>query len=282
MKYRVAFSPKLRDMVEELPCEVLDEAPNVLDLSKMGNGVSGILMFLTDDLRCEGLKESFAICRKEYDSLFFLIADAIDCREGLKPGGAMRMTRIARELGVVLGLSDSEMWILEHSCVLRDIGKLKISNDILLKKSVLSYEEWVLLKSHPKLGADILNGLGIFPELVPVIESHHESYDGDGYPLGIEGEQIPFLARVLKVVDVYCAMTSFRIYRSYIASYEEGLEHLREERGKHFDPQVVDAFIEAKIVEKEMSDKSHRSDESDRSDRSDSSEVSDGERQGRE
>ncbi|MCX8064734.1 MAG: HD domain-containing protein [Candidatus Hydrogenedentes bacterium] len=251
MKYRLAVSLGQNERTGKVFAEDVEDFPHVIDLSGEKVSLSGVLMILTDNVSNEGVRDAIDVCRNEYDSLFFLIADAIDCRESLKPGGARRMVKIARYLGSVLGLSTSEQWVLEHACVLRDIGKIQVSNEILLKKSVLSYEEWIMLKSHPKLGADILKGLGIFPELIPVIESHHECYDGDGYPLGIEGEEIPFLARVLKVLDVYCAMTSFRIYRSGIATKEEALEHLKDERGKHFDPKVVDAFIEAKVVERE-------------------------------
>lgn len=249
MKYRVVVSPELELALSNLLLGTDSDMPQVMNFTEAGKGISGAIMVLSGDLSHINIKEVLSTCRREYEGLFFLIADAIDCREGLKPGGARRMVKVAQCLGAELKLSPSDQWVLEHACVLRDVGKLKVSNDILLKKSVLSYEEWVLLKSHAKLGADMLSEWGIFPELVPVISAHHESYDGDGYPLGLEGEQIPFLARVLKVIDVYCAMTSFRIYRSSIATKEEAVEHLKEERGKHFDPRVVDAFLRAGIVD---------------------------------
>ncbi len=251
MKYRVIVSPDLEVSVESFLSEGGKEIPEIVPITQAREKISGAIILLVNDLSNKDLEEVISQSRNEYDNLFFLIADAIDCREGLKPGGARRMVRVAQYLGPELNLSPSEQWILEHACVLRDIGKIEIPNEILLKKSVLSYEEWVMLKSHSKLGADLLGKLGIFPELVPVISAHHESYDGDGYPLGLEGEQIPFLARVLKVIDVYCAMTSYRIYRSSIATKEEAIEHIKEERGKHFDPKVVDAFLRANIVEKD-------------------------------
>ncbi len=226
-----------------------DDIPIIIDSQNESAFFSGVIMAITQSSQIDTVIDIMHTVRNEYDSLFYLISNAIDAREGIPSGGAQRMVKIAKEIGKVLDLTPNQMWILEHGCVLRDIGKLRISNDILLKKTVLTYDEWVLLKSHAHIGANILKEWNIFPELTEVIASHHECYDGDGYPEGLEGEQIPFLSRILKVLDVYCAMTSRRNYRTGVASREEALEYLLEERGKHFDPQIIDAFMKINLIE---------------------------------
>jgi len=226
-----------------------DDTPIIIDSQNESAFFSGVMMAITQNSQIDTVMDIIRTVRNEYDALFYLIANAIDAREGIPLGGAQRMVKLAKELGNVLDLTPNQLWILEHGCVLRDIGKLSISNDILLKKTVLTYDEWVLLKSHAHIGANMLKEWNIFPELVEVIASHHECYDGDGYPEGLEGKQIPFLSRILKVLDVYCAMTSRRNYRTGVASHEEALEYLLEERGKHFDPQIIDAFTKIKLKE---------------------------------
>lgn len=226
-----------------------DNTPIIIDAQNEPAFLSGVLMTITQSSQIDTMINIMNSVRNEYDALFYLISDTIDAREGIPLGSAQRMVKLAKEIGKVLELTPNQLWILEHACVLRDIGKLRISNDILLKKTVLTYDEWVLLKSHAHIGANILKEWNIFPELSEVIASHHECYDGDGYPEGLEGEQIPFLSRILKVLDVYCAMTSRRNYRTGVASHEEALEYLLEERGKHFDPQIIDAFMKINLKE---------------------------------
>jgi len=244
MNFRIIFpslSPRVLKKIKS--AFHTEDIPIIIDSKNENTSYSGIIMAIAQSTQIDDVIDVIDIAKDEYDSLFYLISDAIDAREGIPAGGTRRMVKIAKEMGKVLNLNPNQIWVLEHACVLRDIGKLRISNDILLKKTVLTYDEWVLLKSHAHIGANLLKEWNIFPELVEVIASHHECYDGDGYPEGLEGEQIPFLSRILKVLDVYCAMTSRRNYRSGIATREEALEYFREERNKHFDPQIIDAFM---------------------------------------
>ncbi|HOK09657.1 MAG TPA: HD domain-containing phosphohydrolase [Candidatus Hydrogenedens sp.] len=248
MNFRILSSIFPRRIINKIE-RVLNarENPIIFVCDEHKKSYSGALLAVTYMKDMESALTCVDTLKNEYNFLFYMIADAIDSREGIPTGSARRMVKIAELLGKQLHLSSSQLWVLEHACVLRDIGKVKVSNDILLKKTVLSYEEWMMLKSHAQLGADMLKEFGVFPELVEVIASHHESYDGDGYPLGLEGDEIPFLSRVLKVIDVYCAITSPRMYRMGFATREEALIHLQEERGKHFDPEVVDAFLEIDV-----------------------------------
>jgi|GEM_PF-1474905 len=250
MKFRIVSSSLTPQVLKKIKSVFGGEdTPVVLDLKDKTASCSGVIMAMVQNAQINTVVDIINIAKREYDSLFYLISDAIDSREEIPMGSARRMVRIAREIGRVLELHENQLWILEHSCVLRDIGKLRISNDILLKKTVLTYDEWVLLQSHARIGAHLLKEWDIFPEIAEVIASHHECYDGDGYPEGLEGEQIPFLSRILKVLDVYCAMTSPRKYRLGRATREEAIEYFREERGKHFDPQIIDAFMTININE---------------------------------
>ena len=177
------------------------------------------------------------------ESLLQLLSDAVDSREGIKAGSGRRLQAHAARMAQALGLSASEQHTLERGALLHDIGKIRISNEVLLKKSVLDYDEWLLLQQHTDLGADLLESAGICTDVVDIVRYHHECWDGDGYPHKLEGENIPYLARIMKLLDVYCAMTSPRHYRSTFANHEQAAEYLQNERGKHYEAALVDAFL---------------------------------------
>lgn len=181
------------------------------------------------------------------EELMDLLAEALDCRESLLPGSSKRVRDHATRFAKPLGLSAKDRSALERAALLRDIGKLKIPNEILLMEVLLSYEESALLHQHPRLGSEVLEETRALRDVAEIVRCHHESFDGDGYPDGLEGEAIPYLARILKIVDVYCAMTSPRAYRQGHASHKEALAHLTEERGKHFDAALVDVFVKEKV-----------------------------------
>ena len=179
----------------------------------------------------------------EHSALFLLVGDAVAVREDIPLGSSKRVLGHATRLAEALGLSEDEQLALERAAVLRDIGKLRINNDLLLKKNVLDYDEWHLLQNHAVMGAELLEEWGVCADVLSAIRYHHECYDGDGYPEGLEKDQIPMLARAVKIIDVYCAMTSPRHYRPTYADQDQARQHLKNERGKHFDPEMIDAFI---------------------------------------
>ena len=176
-----------------------------------------------------------------------LLAEAIDCREGFVEGASRRVRDHARRFAEALGLAPADQSTLERGACVRDIGKTKIPNEILLKQGVLSYDEWLLLQRHPEIGAAIIQGVDGLKDTADIVRYHHECFDGDGYPAGLEGDKIPFLARVMKIVDVYCAMTSPRHYREGHSTHGAAIEYLRSERGKHYDPGLVDTFIAGNV-----------------------------------
>lgn len=181
------------------------------------------------------------------ESLLHLLTEAVDCRESFKPGSSERVVEHASRFAKAMDLSDNERVLLERAALLRDIGKLRIPNDVLLKDGLLTYDEWSLIQSHATLGAELVASIPGLGGIMDIIRCHHESWDGDGYPDKLEGENIPYLARALKIVDVFCAMTSPRSYRSGQASMDEALSHLESEQGKHFDPDLAELFLKKKI-----------------------------------
>jgi HD-GYP domain-containing protein (c-di-GMP phosphodiesterase class II) len=183
----------------------------------------------------------------EQEELLYLLADAVDCRESIPLGSARRFREHATRFARAVNLSQEDQFVLERATILRDIGKIRLSNELLLKSSVLDYDEWMLLKAHSHLGAELLRERNVSADVADIVQYHHECYDGDGYPEHLEKDAIPLLARMLRVIDVYCAMTSPRHYRASLATHEQGIEHLTKERGKHFDPALVDAFIKANV-----------------------------------
>jgi len=131
---------------------------------------------------------------------------------------------------------------------LHDIGKVGIDDNVLLKPGKLTDDEWVIMKTHPIIGADTLRevdkqhpGNSLIRMGVQIAEGHHEKWDGSGYPYGLKGEEIPLVARILAIGDVYDALTSKRCYKEAF-SHEKSAAIIREGKGKHFDPVVVDAF----------------------------------------
>jgi len=182
--------------------------------------------------------------------LLELIGLAIDAREQLPEGSAKRARDHATRFAIALGLTTDQRLALERGALIHGIGKLRIPNDVLLKKAVLSYDEWVLLQSHTTLGADLVRQFESLRDTEEIVRWHHCCYDGTGYPEALEGENIPFLARVTKIIDVYCSMTSPRHYRKGYSSHEEAIEYLKSESGKHFDPDIAEAF---RVLEKEFS-----------------------------
>ncbi|NLW07644.1 MAG: HD domain-containing protein [Clostridia bacterium] len=139
-------------------------------------------------------------------------------------------------------LSETESQTLKLSAFVHDIGKIEVEREILNKPLPLNDEEWGIIKQHPVWGAEIVSAIGVLQRCKPVILAHHENFDGSGYPNGLKGEEIPFAARILRVVDSFDAMVTNRPYRQAL-SFEESLAEIQLKAGSYFDPQVVEAFI---------------------------------------
>lgn len=154
-----------------------------------------------------------------------------------------RLVVYSRLLAKKLNLSEDDTKTLIYGSYMHDIGKINIPKEILIKKMPLTNEEWDLLKQHPQNGIDIIKPVKSLDKMAPLILHHHEKYNGTGYPYGLAGEDIPYLARVLTVVDSFDAMTSNRPYNKR-KTYEEAIDELVNFSGTQFDTEIVKKFIE--------------------------------------
>jgi cyclic di-GMP phosphodiesterase len=153
-----------------------------------------------------------------------------------------RIGAYAAELGRRVGLSAADMHAVAYSTLLHDLGKIGIADSILLKRGPLSADEREAINRHTEIGERIAAPLPGAHRFAPIIRHHHERWDGGGYPDGLEGQAIPMGARIIGIVDAFDAMTQFRPYREP-RSVSEAIEELRSERGRQFDPDLVDAFV---------------------------------------
>lgn len=155
---------------------------------------------------------------------------------------AERLKSYCLTIGRKMGLSSKELDELALLAVLHDIGKIGINESILRKPGPLTEEEWEEMKKHPEIGWRIANGISELAHIAEYILYHHERWDGRGYPMGLKGEKIPLLCRILAVADAYDAMTSDRVYRKAMCP-ERALAEIKSNAGTQFDPQVVETFI---------------------------------------
>lgn len=175
---------------------------------------------------------------------------AIEAKDHSTHDHLRRVQTYAVQLGRDLGLSEAELNALRAASMLHDIGKLAVPEQILSKPGRLTPEEFDRMKIHPIVGAEILDRVQFPYPVVPIVRSHHEKWDGTGYPYGLKGEAIPIGARILSVVDCFDALTSERPYRRAM-SVDEAMKHLISEMGTSFDPRVV-AAIEKRYLELEQ------------------------------
>jgi diguanylate cyclase (GGDEF)-like protein/putative nucleotidyltransferase with HDIG domain len=170
------------------------------------------------------------------------LALAIDAKDHTTHKHLNRVRTNTLEVGKEMGLAANELEALRAASLLHDIGKLAVPEHIISKPGRLTPEEFEKMKIHPVVGAEILERVAFPYAVAPIVRSHHEKWDGSGYPDGLKGEAIPIGARILAAVDFMDAMTSDRQYRKAVPT-EEALRMLEEGAGKHFDPKVVEVLL---------------------------------------
>jgi putative nucleotidyltransferase with HDIG domain len=169
------------------------------------------------------------------------LQNAMEEKDYYTAGHTMRVTEYALMLGVAMGLTENEILILRRAAQFHDIGKLVIDLSCIQKPGKLSEEEWVLIRKHPTVGANIIQPLGFMEREQFIIRHHHERIDGKGYPDGLTGDQLDDLTKILIVVDSYDAMTSKRNYRKNM-NLQEAVKELYKGSGTQFDPNIVEYF----------------------------------------
>ena len=158
----------------------------------------------------------------------------------------MRMSHFAKELALAYGLTAQQAEILLHAAPMHDIGKIGIADSIMLKPGKLTDEEFSTMKKHPEIGAEIIGDCGdslLLQVAKSVSLTHHEKWDGTGYPRGLAGEDIPIEGRICAIADVFDALTSKRPYKE-AWTIDETVDFLKSQKGKHFEPKLVDLMIE--------------------------------------
>jgi len=178
-----------------------------------------------------------------YIEAILALAKAMDARDAYTADHSARLAEWAVATAQKLGCTPEEIEALRWAALLHDIGKIGVPDRILEKPGPLSEEEWMVMKRHPEIGAEIVAPVKKLASVAPIIRAHHEHWDGNGYPQGLKGEEIPLPARILAVVDAYGAMIDDRLYRKG-RSHEEAVEELRRCAGTQFDPKVVEAFLQ--------------------------------------
>ena len=176
------------------------------------------------------------------------LASALDARDPYTAGHSRRVSEYACAIAGAMGLGHAELSEIRIGALLHDVGKIGISDAILLKPAKLTEEENALIQQHPTIGRRILEGVNAFQPYLAVVELHHENWDGTGYPHGLRGAETPLTARIVKIADAYDAMTSDRPYRKGV-SHEQALSVFEQISGSQLDPLVVEAFRNLPVLD---------------------------------
>ena len=185
----------------------------------------------------------YAEMKRQYLSMVMALAAAIEAKDSYTHGHSTKVMEYAVKIGIELGLSEEEIETVRYAGLLHDIGKIGVKDVILAKEGRLTEEEVSELHRHPEYGASIMERVEILKEIAPLTLYHHERYDGNGYPLGLKGEQIPLGARILAVADTYDAMIADRPYRKAFP-FDYVKQEMKKAAGSQLDPQIVKIFFE--------------------------------------
>jgi len=175
-------------------------------------------------------------------STIYALAATVDAKDHYTHSHSKKVSKYATDIAEALGYSQEKIATLRAAALLHDIGKIGVSDRVLMKAGPLSDEDWEPIRAHPKLGVAILKHVESLSGCLAAIQYHHERYDGTGYPAGLKGENIPLDARIMAVADSYDAMTSLRPYRQGKFTSEQALAELKHCAGAQFDPKIIEVF----------------------------------------
>ena len=177
------------------------------------------------------------------EQMVFSIARTVEARDPDTSNHCERLAQIGVRLGESLGFDEDELTALRRGGYLHDLGKVGIPDAVLLKPGPLTEEEWEIMKRHVEIGVEICSPLRSLSPVLPLIRHHHERFDGSGYPDGLAGKDIPKLARVFQIVDIYDALTNDRCYRKALTR-EKALEIMTDETARgYWDPEIFNLFV---------------------------------------
>lgn len=181
--------------------------------------------------------------QKMYVSMLSLMISVIDAKDPVTAGHSQRVAEISKNIGHWLNLNEKEQYDLEFTALIHDIGKIGVSDYVLNKPSVYTQEDFEQMKHHTVRGAEMLAEVGLATEIIDGVRHHHERMDGRGYPDGLTGDQLNLFAKIIKIADVFDALTSKRQYKD-AWKIEKALDIIYSGRGTEFDREIADVFIE--------------------------------------
>lgn len=196
----------------------------------------------------KALQDAHDHLREAYEKTIEGWVRALDLRDRETEGHTQRVTELTLKVASTLGFSEEELSHIRRGALLHDMGKMAIPDEILQKPGPLDEGEWEKMRKHPMYAYDMLSPISYLHRALEIPFYHHERWDGSGYPHGLKGEDIPLIARLFAVVDVWDALSTDRPYRKKLPR-EDVILYLRENAGKLFDPKLVDVFLS--VVEKE-------------------------------
>lgn len=198
--------------------------------------------------RTAKLQQAIEALENTYENTLEALVAALDAREHETGNHSKRVAQYTLALADEFGILPGDRIQIYRGAFLHDIGKIGVSDAILLKPGKLTPEEWKAMKEHPRIGKQILKEIGFLGEAIKTVSNHHERFDGAGYPSGIKGTAIPVGARIFSVADAFDTMTNNRPYRKAL-SYQKAVKEILRCSGTQFDPKVVESFL--KIPEAE-------------------------------
>jgi len=252
------FRPGMKDRHELIEhadmalYQAKDDGRNLIRIwkEKMGEDENAV-----DHYSAQELKKKFVLLsdqmRGTYMEYTNALVKAVDAKDPFTKEHSQNVSGRAVEIARALGLADSEVEIIKYAGLLHDVGKIAVSQDVLVKKEPLTREEFDLLRKHPVIGVNILKEIRFLEKEIPIILHHHERYDGKGYPHGLKGREIPLGARIVAIADAFDAMSSGRGYKDKVP-LASVIAELKRGSGTQFAPEIVDAFIG--ILEKKTAD----------------------------
>ena len=222
-------------------CEKSDKFDQLLLLIE--SGIKSIKQMYEIKRINEELAESNEKLEQAYLDMIQTLRYTVEAKDPYTRGHSDRVSEYSVLIGEKVGLSEEELKTLRIGGLFHDIGKIGIPDKILLKTDKLTDDEYSEIKNHPSIGAHILGEATIFKDIVPIVKHHHEKFDGRGYPSGLKGEEIPYMARIAAIADTFDAMTSRRSYREAL-----DLQYVKDEikkcEGTQFDPQLAEIFLD--------------------------------------
>lgn len=202
---------------------------------------TGAILYVLVKRTIDRIEASNQTMLRTYEDTMLGWVHMMDLRHRETKDHTMRVARVTAEFARLAGLGEREVANVERGAVLHDVGKVGIPDDILIKPGPLSKEEFEIMKQHPVIAQELLQKIDFFKPCADIPYCHHEKWDGSGYPRGLQGEQIPFSARLFAVIDVWDALSNDRVYKRAWPEHEV-LAYIDTAAGSHFDPQVVALF----------------------------------------